>query len=137
MKLDTSSEFGQRVLKRLETEEIIWLTTIDPKGMPQPIPVWFLWHKQQIFIFSQPNTAKLRNIGQNPNVSLNFHTAPDGEDVVVLLGQAELVELPDDLLEPYLAKYANGIKGLGYTPEQMIATYSQLIRITPSKVRGF
>jgi len=41
--LDTSTEFGQRAERRLRDEKLAWLTTVDAKGTPQPIPVWFLW----------------------------------------------------------------------------------------------
>ena len=36
---DPTTPFGQRVAKRLHEEPIIWLTTIDSKGTPQPAPV--------------------------------------------------------------------------------------------------
>lgn len=39
--IDRSSEFGARVLRRLEEDEIIWLTTGGKDGAPQPNPVWF------------------------------------------------------------------------------------------------
>ncbi len=28
---------------RLQSEPIIWLTTVTPSGQPQSTPVWFLW----------------------------------------------------------------------------------------------
>jgi len=28
---------------RLQTEPVIWLTTVTPSGQPQSTPVWFLW----------------------------------------------------------------------------------------------
>jgi hypothetical protein len=41
--IDTNTEFGQRVARRLAEERIAWLTTIDSNGAPQPRPIWFLW----------------------------------------------------------------------------------------------
>lgn len=137
MSLDFSSEFGQRVLQRLETEQIIWLTTVDPSGTPQPIPVWFLWHDQQIYVYSEPKKAKLRNIAQNPNVALNLHATPDGEDVVVLIGKAELIDTLAAVTQRYEMKYADGFVAINMTPAQFEESYSQLIRITPNKLRGF
>ena len=40
---DQSTEFGQRVARRLAEERIIWLTTVDQHDVPQPRPVWFWW----------------------------------------------------------------------------------------------
>ena len=48
--IDTNSEWGQRVERRLRTEEVIWLTTVDGQGMPQPSPVWFVWDGSTILI---------------------------------------------------------------------------------------
>lgn len=29
---------------RLQTEDVIWLTTVRPDGSPVPTPVWFFWN---------------------------------------------------------------------------------------------
>lgn len=42
----------------------------------------------------------------------------------------------NEVLALYFAKYAQGIKGLGLTSEQMVATYSAPISVTVEKVRG-
>jgi hypothetical protein len=41
--IDTTTEFGQRVARRLAEERIAWLSTTDSNGAPQPRPIWFLW----------------------------------------------------------------------------------------------
>ena len=66
--------------------------------------------------------------------------APDntdnGADPITIEGTATLLSQGDvsATLEAYLKKYGEGIKGLGFTPEQMAAEYSQGIRITPTRV---
>ena len=139
LNLDTSTDFGSRVARRLQDEEIIWLTTVGRNGTPQPNPVWFHWDGETFMIFSQPNQAKLRHIGASPRVALNFHTSPTGGDVVVFIGEARIAEAapPEARVREYLARYTEGIKRIGMTPEQMAATYSTVIYVTPDKVRGF
>jgi hypothetical protein len=34
--IDLTTEFGRRVAQRLAEERIIWLTTMDAAGFPQP-----------------------------------------------------------------------------------------------------
>ncbi len=138
LNFDTSSEFGARVAARLGDEQIVWLTTVGTDGTPQPTPVWFHWDGANFLIFSQPNTAKLRHIAANPRVALNFHATPSGGDVVVFTGEARVADArpPDARVSEYLAKYAEGIKTLGMTPEKMFATYSTVLYVTPDKVRG-
>ena len=41
--IDTSTPFGARIANQLANDEIMWLTTVDANGTPQPVPVWFLW----------------------------------------------------------------------------------------------
>lgn len=137
--IDRSSEFGARVLRRLEEDEIIWLTTGGKDGAPQPNPVWFIWTGEQVLIFSQPD-RKIGNIERGSKVSLSFNTDQYGSDVVVFNGEATLgqaTDMPDDLKAEYVAKYERGMKSLGMDADTFLATYSRLITVTPTRLRGF
>ena len=133
------SEIGQKVQDRLNHEIVIWLTTVDVHNAPQPRPVWFHWDGQTLLIFSQVEAAKLRHIARNPNVSLNFNTDADGENVSVITGEARIAaERPaDGRVEAYLKKYEEGIKRMSMTPEIMEKEFSIAIFVTPQTVRGF
>ena len=140
--LDFSSEFGQRVLNELQTEQIVWLTTVSPKGLPQPSPVWFIWRDSEVLIFSEPTAPKVRNIGGNSNVALAFNSDQHGNQVTILQGEATLSEAQMTAEEvasfgDYVEKYASGIESLKLTPESMLTQYSQLITIAPTKLRGW
>ena len=37
--LDPASDDGARALRRLETELIAWMTTVNPDGQPQASPI--------------------------------------------------------------------------------------------------
>jgi PPOX class probable F420-dependent enzyme len=138
MQIDTTSEFGGRVARRLKDEMIGWLTTTAADGTPQPSPIWFLWDGETALIYSQPNTPKLRHIKANPRVSLHLNGDAHGGDIVILSGQARLDTAvpPANQHAEYAAKYAQGIKGIGMTPESFAQAYSVPIRFTPSKLRG-
>ena len=82
--LDFTTPIGQVIERRLQQEQIIWLTTVDAQGTPQPRPVWFHWDGETLLIFSQPGAAKIRHISRNPRVALNFNTSADGGAVGVL-----------------------------------------------------
>lgn len=47
-------------LDRLDTEPIIWLTTVRRNGQPQTSPVWFLRKRNDMLIYSLPDTARSR-----------------------------------------------------------------------------
>jgi len=96
------------------------------------VPVWFLWEGATILIFSKPKNQKIRNLRQNPAVTVSLDDTDEGDDVVVLEGVAELVSdsTVTTALPAYVEKYARLIADLGLTPETMAEEYSQPIRIT-------
>lgn len=123
--------------QRLQTEQVIWLTTVRHDGAPAPTPVWFYWNGESFLIFTQPGSHKLRHIAQNPAVALNFNTDAYGGSVAVFNGRAAVDNQPASPaeLEAYLTKYAEGIKSIGLTPETMAAEYSTVLRVYPARVR--
>src|SRR5262245_5228209 len=130
--IDFQSEFGAHVLQRLRTEEVVWLTTVGPDGVPQPNPVWFLWAEDSILIYTQPGSVKVRNIKANPNVAIHLNSDRLGDDVAVLTGQARFEErMPAEAAAAYLDKYREGIERIDMTPETMLRSYSTVLRVTP------
>ena len=138
MNLDTSTEFGARAEKRLKVEQIIWLTTVRKDGMPQPVPVWFWWDGKTVLIFTRPGSQKLRNLRHNAKAALHLDSDGRGGDIIVLEGQAEVLEgqmLATDV-QPYMEKYRAGLERLGTTEEDFAQSYSVPIRFTPDRIRG-
>lgn len=135
---DRSTEFGRRVAKRLDRDEIIWLTTVDGSGSPQPRPVWFLYADGAFLIFSQPDTYKLFHLRNNARVALNFDGDARGGDIIVFTGRGEIVSeaFSDPLLSGYIEKYRDGIERIGMTPQSFLESYSVAIRVVPEEVRG-
>jgi len=136
--LDLTTEFGQRVARRLAEERIIWLTTVSPDGIPHPRPVWFLWTDDAFLIYSQPGTFKLGHIEANPNVALNLDGDGQGGNIVVFTGQARLdpTAPPAHQVPEYVAKYRPGFQRIGLTAEAFAAAYAVAIRVTPTHLRG-
>lgn len=123
--------------RRLQTEEVIWLTTVRPDGSPVPTPVWFSWNGESFLIYTQPGSHKLRYIAQNPAVALNFNTDEAGGSVAVFFGTATVDDQPPPTaeVEAYFAKYAKSIQMIGYNRESMAAEYSTVLRVYPTRVR--
>lgn len=132
--LDLTRERDAHIDQRLRDNVIIWLNSVRADGRPHSAAVWFLWDGSHILIFSQDN-QKMRNLRQNPHVSLALDDTRTGDDVVTIEGTVELLNDPAILptLPAYAAKYAGKLKEMGWTPEQMSKSYNQAIRITPTK----
>lgn len=136
--IDTSTEFGERVTRHLEDDRVVWLSTSDADGTPQPSPVWFLWDGDTALIYSQPETPKIRNIEANPRVSLHFNCNENGGDVVIMVGDAwiDAETPPASAISAYVEKYTEGLRGISMTPEEFSAAYSVPIRVRPTALRG-
>lgn len=136
---DETTPFGQRVIKRLNEEPIIWLTTIDSKGAPQPAPVWYWWDdkQQNILIYSMANAKREAHLRANPRVSLNFDGDKQGGDIIVLTGKVEFSDDPPaHQHQPYVKKYGEFIKSLFGTPENFAERFPVTLRIQPLSIRG-
>lgn len=130
--LDSSDPQAAHIAERLRDAVILWLASVRPDGRPHLVPVWFLWEGATILIFSKPKNQKIRNLRQNPAVTVSLDDTDEGDDVVVLEGVAELVSdsTVTTASPAYVEKYARLIADLGMTPETMAQEYSQPIRIT-------
>lgn len=137
---DPSTPFGERVARRLRDDRLIWLTTVDAKGMPQPTPVWFLWDKatSTLLVYSRADAKRLGHAQRNPRVALNFDGNGSGGDIIVITGEAQVSsdDPPADRLSTYVEKYREFIARLYSTPEQFASVYSVALRIRPLAIRG-
>ncbi|WP_158602768.1 pyridoxamine 5'-phosphate oxidase family protein [Jiangella rhizosphaerae] len=128
--------------RRLEDETEIWITTVRADGQPQTSLVGFLWDGDRVLVLSQPGAGKLRNLRDNPRVSLHLdvdHADGAGGGVVTLEGEAVVEEGPlaGDEAERYVDKYRAVIEAVGATPDDVLAGYSTLIRVTPTRARVY
>ncbi len=136
--LDTSTQRGQHVEQRLNDDVIAWLTTVRPSGQPDSVPVWFLWQDGEIVVYSRPDQTKMRNLTENPKVTLTIDNTNGGGDVIRIEGTA--VHDPNypacHEIPVYVTKYAERMAYIGYgTPENFAQTYSAAIVITPTRFR--
>jgi PPOX class probable F420-dependent enzyme len=126
-----------RAAERLDHEAIGWLTTVTPSGRPQSSPVWFVVLDDAIYIQSQRDAAKLRNIGANGRVSFHLDGDGAGGDIVTIGADAEILDAPPPgVLDAYSEKYGRVIRErIRSTPEAMIGEYPTPVRLTPRRVR--
>ena len=137
--LDESTEFGSHAAQRLREEIIGWLTTVTTDGAPRPIPVWFLWDgDRSILLYSRPEKRKLENIAANSNVSLNLDSDGVDADIVICWGEIRVSDDPPaDQVAEYVAKYAERIAALGWTPESFAGDFSVPLRIDVTRIHGW
>ncbi len=135
--LDLSDPRQAGIAERLRLEEFAYLTTVRPDNSPHTVPVCCIWDGKTVLIFSPPNTVKIRNINQNPQVSLALDSFGQRNVPVVVEGIAAIVDEPgvDFMMPANVKKYTALAERVGVTFENMAGIYTVALRITPTRIR--
>lgn len=125
--------------QRLAAEPIAWLGTARPDGRPHLIPIWFSWDGEAVLIFSKPEAQKVSNLRHNPDVMLAVGEPEDDFDVQLIEGRAEALEQTTAEVMPasHARKYADQMRRIGLSVEEYVRTYSQPVRIVPTRFLGW
>ena len=136
-----STAAALRVERFLETEPVIWLSSIRQDGAPHLVPTWFVWDGETIVIRSKPHAKKVRNLAHDPRAMVALGDAEDDFDVGLLEVRAAVTGVGDPspaaLPRQFLVKYGDRIAALGITPDEFAATYSATITLRPSRALGW
>lgn len=131
----TSAPSASDVDRLLRSEATIWLSTVAPDGAPHLVPIWFTWDGEAVWIFSKPHAVKVRNMRRNGRVMLAIGQPRDDFDVQLIEARATLLGVPTAAVLPdaHRRKYAAALREVGLTWDEYSATYSQAIRIEPTR----
>ena len=135
--LDQGKPAHAAAADRLQSEPIIWLTTVTPSGQPQSTPVWFLWRDGEFLIYGAKNGPKNESIEANPHVSLHLEGNGRGGANVIFEGEARIDPNGPraDAVPEYIDKYRGFIDSYGWTPQSLSGDYPHVIRVTPTRAR--
>jgi PPOX class probable F420-dependent enzyme len=130
-----SERAALRIDRMLRSESVVWLSSVGSEGTPHLVPVWFSWDGSSLLIASKPHAKKVANLRANPSVMLAVGEPDDDFDVGMIEGVAELLDEPAAAVLPpaHLAKYRSQMTAIGLSTEEFLATYSQVIRVRPTR----
>jgi general stress protein 26 len=119
------------VAERMTQARHYWVTTTAPDGRPHARPLWGIWYENRVHLEGNPNARWLRNLQQNPQVSVHL---PEGDKVVIIEGRFQIIE-DDEISEEtwqiidslYQTKYAteHGSPYIVVHPDKVIAWDSE------------
>jgi len=135
-----NSKLGKKVKRLLNSEYIVWLTTVGSDLTPQPRPVWFIPHGENVLVYSQPRAHKVAHIHAHPKVSIHFNTDREAGDTVIVMTGIAVIDADAPAANEnanYLKKYQNGIADLDMKLEDFGQDYSVPIRIELTGLRGW
>lgn len=130
-------ELPAEARRRIDTDQVAWLTTVTDSGAPAPNPIWFVPDGEHLVVFSSPTAVRVHNIRARPKVVLHFNSSPDGDEVVIINATAGLPDgrLPSQV-PAFVTKYRAAIEGpMGMTLDQTDVMVSTEIRLIPTRVR--
>ncbi|MFV2063188.1 MAG: pyridoxamine 5'-phosphate oxidase family protein [Chloroflexota bacterium] len=123
---------------RLDDALVAWLTTVNPKGQPQPSVVWFITTDDYFVIYSKDDTPRLRNIQADSHVSLNLNSDADGDDVLIIEARAEIIgkDVPPSADAAYVAKYERHLPRWDFTWQSYDEGFPVRVHIRPTGLRS-
>ena len=123
------------VEERMMAARNYWVATVDPQGRPHSTPVWGAWIDGACYVEGSPETKRARNLAKNPNVVVHLE---NGNEVVIIEGEAEEVRMPERGFAERLAKMMGDKygepNGGGYRPEPNQWDEGGLHRVKPRVV---
>tara|TARA_B100000953_G_scaffold115363_2_gene94860 strand:+ start:8166 stop:8567 length:402 start_codon:yes stop_codon:yes gene_type:complete len=83
-----------KLIKFLKEEKILRLATIDKTGTPHIVPVWYMYSAKKIYVGTNTNTEKAKNIKTHKKVSFCVDVGINAPDIFGVMGQgnAKLIE---------------------------------------------
>ena len=123
----------ERVRPMLAAEPVVWLSTVRPDGLPHIVPTWFWWDGEAMLVFSKPGAVKVRNLRANPRLMVALGHPESDFAVGLIEAEAALMAGPAEVPDAFFAKYAAQLADGGLDRASFRATYTQAIRIVPTR----
>jgi len=121
----------------IKTQKILRIATIDVKGNPHIVPVWYNYESDKFYIGTNTRTIKAKNIKQNPKVSFCIDVGINSPEIfgVMGIGKARLI-LEDNrvrsVAKKILLRYFKSLKNK--SAQKLLKDTDCVIEIIPKKI---
>ncbi len=123
----------------LKKQKILHLATIDGKGTPHLVPVWYKYIGKKFYIGTNTKTSKAKNITQNNKICFCIDAGVWSPiDGVMGTGKARLIKDGDKvkkIASEILLRYFKTLKEK--SAKQLLDQTDCIIEITPLKVTSW
>ncbi len=102
----------------LDSERVVVISSIGPRGWPHSMPMWFLAIEGEIWIWTYAKSQKVKNLERDPRATLLVESGHKYQEVrgIQIEAEAELIRDTDRVFEfakKLALRYADGIDALG------------------------
>ncbi len=125
----SSSQRRIHTIRRLESEENVWLATASADGVPHLVPLSLAWDGRRLLLATPNDSPTVRNATATGAVKASLDSA---EDVVLIAGTVEVVDFAS--ADPTLV--STFVQRVGWDPADEAGAWSLLI-VSPQTVRAW
>lgn len=123
--------------KFLNSQKILRLATIDKSGNPHIVPVWYMYQNNKIYIGTNTETRKAKNIKKNPKVAYCVDVGINSPDIIGVMGvgKAKLIlqkTKVKSIAKKILLRYFSSLQNK--SAQQLLKDTNCVIEIIPKKV---
>ena len=135
------AEFDKARLDRFlqKSSLIAILATIEARGRPYLVPIWYEWDGRYCWIVSKPRADYVKNLRRDPRASLCVATQTLPYQRVLLQGRVRLIETDQDWLPMGIRmaeRYLGKAEGRAYI--EKTRNWKRLfLRLTPDRIRSW
>jgi PPOX class probable F420-dependent enzyme len=125
----------------LDTERVVVVSSIGPRGWPHSMPMWFLLREGEIWAWTYAKSQKVKNLERDPRATLLIETGTEYTELrgVQIEAEAELIRDPETVFEfgkQLTIRYAEGIESIeGDAAAALQAQASKRVAIRFAPVR--
>ena len=105
-------------LELLESERVVVVSSIGPRGWPHSMPMWFTVRDGEIWVWTYAKAQKVKNLERDPRATLLVEAGHEYSELrgVQIEAEAEIVRDTDRVYEfakELTLRYGDGIEELG------------------------
>jgi len=102
----------------LDTERVVIVSSIGPRGWPHSMPMWFTVRDGEIWCWTFAKSQKIKNLERDPRATLLIETGQEYQELrgIQIEAEAELIRDTPTVAEfgkDLTIRYAEGIDSLG------------------------
>jgi PPOX class probable F420-dependent enzyme len=117
------SDADQREL--LESQRIVVVSTIGPRGWPHSMPLWYVPREGEVWIYTYAKSQKVRNLERDSRATLLLETGREYAELrgMAIEAEAEIhrdIEMVYPLAEELTLRYAEGLRSIEGDAEQAL-----------------
>ena len=121
-------------------QKVMRIATVDSKGNPHIVPVWYRYAGKKFFIGTNMKTTKAKNVRGNPKVSFCIDVGVKSPDIfgVMGVGRARLIMkegVVKSIAKKILLRYFKDLKNK--SAQELLMDTDCIIEVTPHRTASW